>query len=168
MGTTTTPSAGAAELHDALIDDFGLYVGRAMGWPPVAGRLAGVLMLSEVPMTMTELQKALGVSKGSVSETTRLLITSGTVRRYKPTGSRQFVYQWREDAWVGCLRHVRDQTAQLKELAQKTVDNSAHLPPVQRGRMRDMHDYYVFLVERMETLLVDYQAQWEADHVESA
>lgn len=159
-----TPATTHPGDEDSLIDDFGLYIGRAMGWPPMAGRLAGVLMLSAAPMTMTELQETLGASKGSVSETTRLLITNGTVHRYKDKGLRHFVYQWRDDAWVGCLRHQRDSTVQLMELAATTLAHAKGLPRAQRARFQEMHDYYVFMVKRIEALLEEYQARWEADH----
>ena len=86
-------AAGGGDASDGahLVDDFGLHIGRAMGWPPMAGRAAGVLMLSEKPLTLAELQEALGASKGSASEMTRLLMVNGVVERYKEPGSRQFV-----------------------------------------------------------------------------
>ncbi|MEV0388872.1 hypothetical protein [Nonomuraea sp. NPDC050643] len=140
-----------------LIDDFGLHIGRAMGWPPMAGRTAAVLMLSETPMTMPELQEALDASKGSMSETTRLLVVNGTVRRFKEPGSRQYVYEWRDDAWIGCLQHQLDQTTELLTLAESAQARSAGLPERQRARLREMHEYYVFLVRRLEALLADYK-----------
>ncbi|MBE1582484.1 GbsR/MarR family transcriptional regulator [Nonomuraea angiospora] len=141
-----------------LIDDFGLRIGRAMGWPPMAGRAAGVLMLSESPMTMDELQAALNASKGSVSETTRLLVVSGTVRRFKEPGSRQYVYEWRDDAWIGCLQHQLEQTTELLALAENARARSAGLPDRQRARMSEMYDYYTFMVRSLEALLGEYKA----------
>jgi DNA-binding transcriptional regulator GbsR (MarR family) len=141
-----------------LIDDFGLRIGRAMGWPPMAGRAAGVLMLNETPMTMDELQAALNASKGSVSETTRLLVVNGTVRRFKEPGSRQYVYEWRDDAWIGCLQHQLEQTTELLALAENARARSAELPDRQRARMSEMHEYYTFMVRSLEALLGEYQA----------
>lgn len=142
----------------ALIDDFGLHIGRAMGWPPMAGRAAGVLMLSETPLTMAELQNALDASKGSMSETTRLLVVSGTVRRFKQPGSRQYVYEWRDDAWTGCLQHQLEQTTELLTLAENSRAPGADLPERQRDRLREMREYYTFMVERLEVLLEEYKA----------
>lgn len=147
-----------------LIDDFGLRIGRAMGWPPMAGRAAGVLMLSKAPMTMAELQSALDASKGSVSETTRLLIISGTVRRFKEPGSRQYVYEWRDDAWIGCLQHQLEQTIELLTLAENAQAQGAGLPDPQRARLREMHDYYTFMARQIEAIFADYKASWTASH----
>lgn len=141
---------------DALVEDFGVRIGGAMGWPPMAGRAAGVLMLSEAPMTMSQLQEVLEASKGSVSETTRLLVSTGTVERFKEQGSRQFVYRWRADAWVGCLQHQLEQTRELLSLAETAQHQGSALPLEQQGRLRAMHDYYSFMVERLALLLREY------------
>ncbi|MGW4526391.1 GbsR/MarR family transcriptional regulator [Amycolatopsis sp. NPDC004378] len=148
-----TLSAGGER---TLIEDFGLRIGRAMGWPPMAGRTSGVLMLSEKPLTLDELQDALGASKGSVSEMTRLLMVNGVVERYKEPGSRHFVHRWRDDAWIGCLQHQVTMNRELLELAETAQDQGKHLPPEQRGRLRQMRDYYVFMTEQLEALLAEY------------
>lgn len=140
----------------SIIDEFGVSIGGAMGWPPMAGRAAGVLMLSGEPLTLAELQTALGASKGSVSETTRLLITNGTVERFKAPGSRHFVYRWRDDAWVGCLRHQLDQTNQLLDLSRTIADRAGAMADEQRRRIDDMRGYYTFMARRLEGLLREY------------
>lgn len=158
------PGDGDSGDVNALIDDFGLHIGRAMGWPPMAGRAAGVLMLSETPMTMAELQDALNASKGSMSETTRLLVTSGTVRRFKEPGSRQYVYEWRDDAWTGCLQHQLEQTTDLLTLAENAQTRGADLPDRQRDRLQEMHEYYTFMTGRLEAILAEYKASRDPGH----
>ena len=146
----------------SIVEQFGLHIGRAMGWPPMAGRAAGVLLLSEGPLTSAELQEALGAGKGSVSETTRLLMTNGVVERVKEPGSRHFVYRWRDDAWVGCLRHQLEATTRLLHLAESAEEHGAELSAGQRERLGEMLDYYRFMVSQLESLLSDYTERWEA------
>ncbi|MFB7085148.1 GbsR/MarR family transcriptional regulator [Streptomyces sp. NPDC056296] len=157
------PHDSEAADNSQLIEDFGLRIGRAMGWPPMAGRLVGILMLSPDPMTLSELQQALGASKGSASEMTRLLMTNGTVDRVKLPGVRQAVYEWRADAWVGCLQHQLDQTKQLLELAEAAQERGRYLPPAQQTRLLDMRTYYAFMVEQLQRLLEDYRSQLRHD-----
>lgn len=142
--------------HSALIEDFGLRIGTAMGWPPMAGRVAGALMLSETPMTLTRLQRALNASKGSVSESTRVLMASGTVARTKEPGRRQLAYTWREDAWLGCLHHQLDHTTQLLELANKADAQAPQLSAQQRSRIAQMKEFYGFMVQRLQDLVDEY------------
>ncbi|MFE4450908.1 GbsR/MarR family transcriptional regulator [Streptomyces sp. NPDC056796] len=151
---------GTDDAPDALVDDFGTHVGRAMGWPRMAGRAAGLLMMSDRPLTLAQLQEALGASKGSASETTRLLIANGTVERYKAEGARHFVYRWRDDAWVGCLRHIVAATTDLRELAAHARERGAGMSEEQRGRLDDMHSYYRFMVGHLELMLTEYTAAW--------
>ncbi|MER5438719.1 helix-turn-helix domain-containing protein [Streptomyces sp. NPDC002790] len=140
-----------------LVEDFGRRIGSAMGWPPIAGRLAGVLMLSPDPMTLSELQARLGASKGSTSEMTRLLIANGTVERVKVPGVRQAGYVWRDDAWSGCLQHQLTQTEQLLELARTAQERGVGMPEAQQARLRDMHTYYDFMVCQLRRLLDEYR-----------
>ncbi|WP_243795156.1 GbsR/MarR family transcriptional regulator [Saccharopolyspora gloriosae] len=152
------------DVDGPLIEDFGRHIGAVMGWPRMAGRAAGVLMLNEEPMTSAQLQRALDASKGSVSETTRLLVDGGTVARFKQPGTRHFVFQWREDAWVGCLRHQLDQTMRLLALAEDARTRTEHLPAPQRARAREMLEYYRFMARRLEMLLDEYTAGWRERH----
>lgn len=155
MGASDTRTA-AAEL---LVEDFATVLGQAMGWPPTAGRTAGVLLLSGEPMTAQQLQADVGASAGSMSEVTRLLITNGVVHRFKEDGARHFVYQWRPDAWVGCLEHQLRQVRRLRDLAHRTEASGGDLPPLPRRRLGEMAAYYDFMVARLTSLLEDYRAR---------
>ncbi|WP_224386318.1 GbsR/MarR family transcriptional regulator [Pseudonocardia sp. ICBG1293] len=154
MGAPDVRSADA----EVLIEDFASVIGAAMGWPPMAGRTAGVLMLAEEAMTAQQLQAEVGASAGFMSEITRLLIANGVVRRVKAPGTRRFVYRWREDAWVGCLAHQLDQVRELRDLAHRARATGADLPDTQRRRTGDMADYYDFMVARLTAMLQDYRA----------
>lgn len=147
---------GKRDVRELLVESFGRRVGEAMNWPPMAGRAAGVLMLSETPLTMAQLQERLDAGKGTVSETTRLLIDNGVIERFKEPGQRQFVYRWRADAWVGCLEHQLRATVQLLDFAEAASIEGQELPPVQRGRLEQMSEYYRFIVDRLDGLLVEY------------
>lgn len=153
---------GDISAQEALVEEFGIHVGRAMGWPPMAGRAAGLLMMSDAPLTLTQLQDELDASKGSVSEMTRLLIANGAVERYKEPGQRHFVFRWRDDAWVGCLQHIVDSTTQLRDLAENAQERATKMPQVQRERLHDMREYYGFMVGNLESLLAEYTRSQEA------
>lgn len=144
------------EAKASLIESFSRRIGEAMNWPPMAGRAAGVLMLSDSPLSTAQLQDALDASKGSVSETTRLLIDNGVIERFKELGQRQFVYRWRSDAWIGCLDHQYRATTQLLNFAESVQDQGRTLPSVQRRRVEQMEAYYRFMTDRLQGLLREY------------
>ena len=155
-GTRSHSRGPAAAAADAVAEDFATVLGQTMGWPRMAGRTAAVLLLSPLPMTVRQLQDEIGASAGSVSEMTRLLITNGVVRRFKPPGARHFVHEWRPDAWAGCLEHQLRQAEQLRELAHRTEGEGTALPELQQTRLREMSVYYDFIVARLGALLEEY------------
>jgi DNA-binding transcriptional regulator GbsR (MarR family) len=159
MADVDTPAAVEPGAEQVLTEDFATVIAATMGWPPLAGRTAAVLLLSEHPMTTSQLQTETGASAGSISEITRLLIANGIVRRFKEPGARYFAHQWRADAWAGCLAHQLQQTVQLRELAHRTQALGAALPDTQRARLADMADYYDFMVAQLTTLLEQYRSR---------
>ena len=156
-------NTGATGVNASLVESFGRRIGEAMNWPPMAGRAAGVLMLSDSPLSMTQLQEALEASKGSVSETTRLLIDNGVIERFKEPGQRQFVYRWRSDAWIGCLDHQFQATIQLLDFAESVQEDGRTLPDVQRRRVEQMEQYYRFMTDRLQGLLAEYSELAQSD-----
>ncbi|MDN5656551.1 GbsR/MarR family transcriptional regulator [Brevibacterium sandarakinum] len=156
-------NTGATGVNASLVESFGRRIGEAMNWPPMAGRAAGVLMLSDSPLSMPQLQEALEASKGSVSETTRLLIDNGVIERFKEPGQRQFVYRWRSDAWIGCLDHQFRATVQLLDFAESVQEDGRTLPDVQRRRIEQMEEYYRFMTDRLQGLLAEYSELAQSD-----
>lgn len=156
-------NTGATRVNASLVESFGRRIGEAMNWPPMAGRAAGVLMLSDSPLSMPQLQEALEASKGSVSETTRLLIDNGVIERFKEPGQRQFVYRWRSDAWIGCLDHQFRATVQLLDFAESVQEDGRTLPDVQRRRIEQMEEYYRFMTDRLQGLLAEYSELAQSD-----
>src|SRR3981189_2727720 len=88
---TATQTAGTVE-------NFGIEIGNAMGWPRMAGRVLATLMLHDGPMSMKQLQGTLGASAGAISEMARLLDRNGVVTRVKIPNTRQIGYEYRHDA----------------------------------------------------------------------
>jgi DNA-binding Lrp family transcriptional regulator len=136
---------GAAGRAPDTVEQFGIEIGSAMGWPRMAGRVFATLMLHDGPLSMKELQKALGASAGAISEMTRLLDANGVVTRVKIPGTRQTGYAYRDDAWMGCLEHQLAIATQLLGLA----ESSSRTPEAQAAhtawRFADMRAYYTLV-----------------------
>jgi DNA-binding transcriptional regulator GbsR (MarR family) len=63
------------------------------GQPPIAGRIFGLLLLSDDALSLPELAQSLGVSKASVSTNTRLLARLGMIEPVRRQGSRRDYYR---------------------------------------------------------------------------
>lgn len=144
---TTEPGRKIPETVEA----FGVEIGLAMGWPPMAGRVLATLMLHEGPMSMKELQEALSASAGAVSESARMLDFSRVVTRVKMPGGRQIGYVYRRNAWLGCLQHQVATTVRLLEVAESSSRSPELSSATTRQRFEDMRTYYDFLARTLKT-----------------
>jgi DNA-binding transcriptional regulator GbsR (MarR family) len=67
------------------------------GQPPIAGRIFGLLLLSDGALSLDELAEALAVSKASASTNARLLAQLGVVEQVRRQGSRRDYYRIASD-----------------------------------------------------------------------
>ena len=139
---TDTQTAGTVE-------NFGIEIGNAMGWPRMAGRVLATLMLHDGPMSMKQLQGTLGASAGAISEMARLLDRNGVVTRVKIPNTRQIGYEYRHDAWLGCLQHQIAITTQLLRLAESSSRTPEAKAKHAKGRFADMSAYYTLITRKL-------------------
>jgi DNA-binding transcriptional regulator GbsR (MarR family) len=63
------------------------------GQPPIAGRIFGLLLLTDDALSLDELADSLGVSKASASTNARLLAQLGMLEQVRRQGSRRDYYR---------------------------------------------------------------------------
>jgi hypothetical protein len=88
-------AANQSDDHETDDDAFIQAVGALlipMGMPPIAARMNGYLLLSEVPLSLDELVTGLRVSKSSASVATRILERYGIARRFTEPGTKRVRY----------------------------------------------------------------------------
>ena len=143
------------------INTYGRTISLVMGWPPIPGRLAMLLMMFGEPLAIPEIRDALTASAGSVSEATRLLVSAGVIERIKTPGIRQRQFRWRDDAWVACIRHQAELVASIKQVAM-TATMDPHLSPAQHRRFDRMLAFYSLLSDAMDDVAVAVAADFSA------
>jgi DNA-binding transcriptional regulator GbsR (MarR family) len=74
--------------EDRFVEAMGL-IAEGTNMPRTAGRIAGLLMLAEEPISFSEIARRLGVSRGNVSTNTRLLQRQGVIERAVVKGGRE-------------------------------------------------------------------------------
>lgn len=145
----------------ASSDEFAERLGASLAafllWPPMAGRVAATLMSSPTPLTLADLQERLGASGGSISEMTRLLLTTGVIQRIKTPGVRRAQFQWVPDAWVNCANHTVRQMSQLKELAGQARQQGGASEEHFQQRLSEMEHYYQLMVDGVAQLAKEYE-----------
>ncbi len=147
--TTPLPSPAQGLLDDRLrrvIDDFGQIFAR-YGLALTIGRVFGLLLISDDPLSLDDIATLLGVSKSSTSVTARELERLGIVRRFAIPGSRRIVYELGDD-----LEPIFD--SQLTRVRQQLAVLDRAEPLLMAGRARDrlhhMQELHEFAVRETE------------------
>jgi DNA-binding transcriptional regulator GbsR (MarR family) len=135
-----------------LIDAVGLFFEDA-GVPRIGGRLLGLLLLAERPLSLDEVARTLSVSRASVSTNSRMLLYTGMIERVSFPGDRRDYYQFSARGWEGSVEADIKATRTLLRIMTETL---ATLDPANAaGRMR-LHEsvaFYSFIAEELTAML---------------
>ena len=125
-------------MREAAANEFIEMMGRHLeeeGTARIAGRLLGLLLLSEDPLSLDEAAERLQVSKGSISMNARLLEDWGVAERVTRPGDRRDFYRIAPDMGTRLLER---QIARMKLLNERIAAARPALEPLPeavRGRI---------------------------------
>jgi len=106
----------------AFIEDVAVFFERS-GMARMSGRLLGALMIADPPeRSQEELATFLGVSRGAVSQASRMLVDGGLVERRRRRGERRDYYRIRPHAWTDMIERRVDAIVALRRLAERGID----------------------------------------------
>lgn len=142
--------------HDAeahFIERAGLVLER-FGLPRTAGRIVGLLLLAEPEhRSSRQLAEGLGVSKGSISTATRLLLASGSIERVAVTGAREDHFRLTEAGRDELLTDQIRRIGEVRALLEEGLDLVATKGQAAQDRMKDAHAFYGFIERELPDLL---------------
>jgi DNA-binding transcriptional regulator GbsR (MarR family) len=142
-----------------FIEDIGLFF-EQMGMPRVAGRILGVLLISEPPaQSITEIAEKLNTSKSSVSIMARLLVEDGLVERVASPMPRQDYYRFKRGGWLIYMRQWLGLMAALHQITERGMALMADRPAELRERLEEAHDLFSFIEEQFPALLGELENQ---------
>jgi DNA-binding transcriptional regulator GbsR (MarR family) len=135
-----------------FIERMGLALER-LGLTRTFGRLFGLLLLADRPLSLDEISDRLQISKASVSTNARSCEELGLARRVGLRGDRRDYYEVAPRAfenvmgrWVGAIHAMAGLAAEGLEATEDETDQA-------RDRLTGMLDFYLFLGEQIEELL---------------
>lgn len=142
-----------------FVEDMGLSY-EDEGFPPMAGRLTGWLLICDPPhQTAGELAEALEASPGSISTTTRMLVTCGLVERISVPGQRGVAFRIRRRASVEILRRWAEKSRASRELAARGLQLLQGEVAERQERLRDHHHFHEFFEREIPALLERYERE---------
>jgi DNA-binding transcriptional regulator GbsR (MarR family) len=136
-----------------FIEDIGLFF-EQMGMPRMAGRILGLLLISDPPaQSITELGDKLHASKSSISMMARLLVENGLVERVASPVPRRDYYRFKPGGWVLYMRQWLELMTGLHDIAERGLNLMRSRPPELQERLQEAHDLFSLVEERFPALL---------------
>ncbi len=145
-----------------FIQDFGEAY-HLFGLPKLMGRIVGLMLYMEKPISLDEITNQLNVSKGPVSQIIRRLRDHNLIKRIWKPGDRKDYYQPEADIFGNAFRNHKGLMKRNLELAQKyqaelkstdSNENAAF-----KKRIEEMHQFYKLMLECFDKFLYDWQKQ---------
>jgi DNA-binding transcriptional regulator GbsR (MarR family) len=141
-----------------FVEDISLYF-EQMGLPRTAGRVLGVLLISDPPaQSLTDLCTLLHASKSAISTTTRLLVEMDLIERVPSPVPRQVYFQFRPGGWAVLVRQRLKLWASLHQIAEQGLDLLRDKDPALQRRLQEAHDMFSLIEEELPALLERVEA----------
>ncbi len=136
-----------------FIEDIGLFF-EQLGMPRMAGRILGVLLISDPPaQSITEIGEKLQASKSSVSIMARLLAENGLIERVASPVPRRDFYRFKPGGWNIYIRQWLGLISALHQITERGLGLLAEKPPELRQRLQEAHDLFSFVEQEFPALL---------------
>lgn len=149
------PYAPLEEMH--FIEDIGLFF-EQMGMPRMAGRILGVLLISDPPaQSITDIAQKLNTSKSSVSIMARLLIENGLIERVASPVPRRDYYRFKPGGWIIYMNQWLGLMAGLHRITERGLSLMENKSPDLKERLLEAHDLFSYLEEHFPILLENLQ-----------
>ena len=138
---------------DQFVEDMALRY-EDEGFPPMAGRLAGWLLVCDPPwQTASELADVLGASPGSISTMTRMLIQCGLVERVAVPGQRTAAFQMKTGAAREVMAGWQTKTTKMRDLLRRGLGLLEGQSDERRQRILEQLDFHEFIERALPELL---------------
>lgn len=142
-----------------FIEDISLYF-EQMGLPRMAGRILGVLLISNPPeRSMTDLCEVLQASKSAISTNTRLLDEMGLIERVPSPIPRQVSFRFTPGGWVVFMRMRLRLMASLHQIAERGLELLKDEDPAIQARLQEAHDMFSLIEQELPALLEHIEAE---------
>jgi len=136
-----------------FIEDTGLFF-EQLGLPRMAGRILGVLLISDPPaQSIPDMALTLQASKSAISTMTRLLVEVGLIERASSPIPRRVYYRFKSGGWVLYMRQWLALMSALHEITERGLTLMAEKPAKLKERLLEAHDLFSLLETRMPTIL---------------
>lgn len=138
-------------------EDVGLLF-EVFGTNRMAGRVWGLMVISEDDLSAADIEERLQASAGSVSTATRQLVGLGLLERVRRPGERRTYFRPRRGGMSHLVIQRQMVISQARRLAERGLDEFGDRPGV-RERLEEWRDLYEFWEGQIPEMIEKYERQ---------
>lgn len=140
-----------------FVEDFSLKI-EEFGYPRIYGQILGWLLICDPPhQSFSDLTKNLGISKASVSNTTRILLEQGLIEKVRLEGERQIYFKLKKGSLTDFMEKQLQLTLDLESITAKGLELAKKENNIDIDRLKQANDFHQFLVEHNSNLIEKYK-----------
>jgi DNA-binding transcriptional regulator GbsR (MarR family) len=151
-----------SQIKQEFIQDFGDRY-QSFGLSKLMGRIVGLLIFEEGPLSLDEIAEHLQVSKGPVSQITRRLNENGLLRKVWVPGSRRDYYAAEDEIFLRAFATHAHLLGQNQILADKYRTNEdgagAESSDHFQWRIEEMHRFYELMGEHLQGFMNEWRVE---------
>jgi hypothetical protein len=144
-----------------FVEGMGRYF-EQFGISRIGGRILGLLMLAEEPLSLDDMATLLSVSRASISTNIRLLTTSGLAALVTKPGDRRDYYSFTDDAWGHSMYIELKSLLPLRRMAARALAALAPEDTMARAQVEDLVDFCDFFIEEHHSMMARWRARLRA------
>ena len=138
-------------------EEYGV-VGERIGMPRMVARLLGYMLICDPPtQSIADIERALGVSRASISMATRLLQASGLLRRVAAPGARGYHFEI-DPAFFSGQMDAANAFGVLRRVLEHGVELAGGEDDPRAARLRAARDFYAFVERAVPEAIERYRA----------
>lgn len=124
------------------------------GFPPLAGRLLGYLMLAEPPhKTFDEIVEFLDASKSAVSNTLKFLESQKMIEYITFPGDRKRYFRMAVNSWPEVMMDKMDWLRMMQKQVRTVLQMRSDKYPEFNEGLQNIHELYEIFIEEMPLLI---------------
>ncbi|HLZ69011.1 MAG TPA: MarR family transcriptional regulator [Dehalococcoidia bacterium] len=141
-----------------FVERVGLYF-EEFGLPRIAGRLFGLLLVADEPLSLEQAATMLHVSRASVSTNARLVVRSGLVERVSLPGDRRDYYVFGDRSWEAFIETDMKAAVTLREFADDALAGLGPAEAPAKARLEAVAGFFDFYNAELTAILEHWRAR---------
>ncbi|OKL38771.1 GbsR/MarR family transcriptional regulator [Pontibacter flavimaris] len=142
-----------------LIERIGVFQEKA-GLQPVAGRIMGLLYVSDKPeLTFDEIRETLGISKSATSNALNLLQQLNRLEYITYSGDRKRYFRLKLDKWRDLVLQGVESITDFSETLQEVVAERTGETKEYNQNLLEVADFLKYLHQELPKLLTQWEQQ---------